>query len=623
MDAAAAPRRGAVFSSRRSMDPNPLAIIAFATALGLLVCSIANTLSRAGDAPPALLYWCGILLIALPIFYRLTSEQASVGERLFLVCLLGLSLYGVKLVRDAPIFTFADEALHGYNSNQISHHHHLFHVNPILETSSYYPGLEGATSALRTMTGLSAYAAGAIVIGAARLTAMSAMFVLFRRVSGSARIAGIGVAVFTGNFNFLFWSAQFSYQSMALPLLLLLLFAVVELELGPRVTRGAWRAVAALAIAAVVVTHHVTSFAVDAILIALSVVAATVRRVPKPPNPWPLAALAVALTGIWLVVVASSTVGYLSPIITNAIESSLHTAAGEAPTRDIFQGASPTVEPTPALARGIAILAIVLLALGLPFGLRTVWRRYRTQPMALLFGLGAIGFFGALALRLAPAAWETGNRASEFLFIGLAFVLGCVGLELWRPRAAPWLGRALMTGALAIVLVGGAISGWPWDSQLARPVRAHSEDGPTISSPPLAMAEWAEENVSGGRFGALTADARLLLEPGDKMVFSDFTADLVDIIPAPVLTGYQLSLLRSHHIRFVVVDVRAVSKDGIRGFFFSEADSPKSAWLPRSMATKFETVPGVTRIYDSGSIVIYDLDGEPLAAGSNGATPSS
>ena len=373
----------------------------------------------------------------------------------------------MKLVRDAPIFTFADEPIHGYNSNLISHHDHLFHANPILETSRYYPGLEGATSALRSLTGLSAYGAGAFIIGAARLAAMSAMFVLFWRVSGSGRIAGIGVAVFTGNFNFLFWSAQFSYQSLALPLLLLVLLAAVELELGPRAARGAWRALAALAIAAVVITHHVTTYAVDAVLIALSVVAATIRRVPRPPNPWPLAALAVALTALWLVLVAGSTVGYLSPIISDAITSALNTASGNAPTRDLFQGASEYVEPTPpTIARGIAILAVLLLGLGLPFGLRTVWRRYRTQPVALLFALGAIGFFGTLALRLVPAAWETGNRASEFLFIGLAFVLGCIGLERWRPLSAPWLGRALTAGALAIVLVGGAISGWPWDSQM-------------------------------------------------------------------------------------------------------------------------------------------------------------
>ena len=31
-------------------------------------------------------------------------------------------------------------------------------------------------------------------------------------------MAGLGVAIYTGNFNFLFWGAQFSYESLALPL---------------------------------------------------------------------------------------------------------------------------------------------------------------------------------------------------------------------------------------------------------------------------------------------------------------------------------------------------------------------------------------------------------------------
>lgn len=592
--------------------------IALAAGAGLLVCSVANSLSRATEAPSPLIYWAGILLIATPIFYRLTSRRASPRERLALVCLLGLSLYGVKLVRDAPIFTFSDELIHAYNSNQISQHHHLFEANPVLEISPYYPGLEGATSALRTLTGLSSFGAGAIVIGAARLTMMSAMFVVFWLVSRSDRIAGLGAAIFTGNFNFIFWSAQYSYESLALPLFMVILLAVVELELAPRAARGTWRLLAAIAIAAVVVTHHITSYAVAATLIAISAVAASIRRVPRPANPWPLAVLAIALTVVWLLVVASATVGYLSPVLGDALKSTLHTATGEAPARQLFQGTTVTVEATPLLARGVSLLAVLLLAIGLPFGLRTVWRRYRMQPVAAVFAAAAIAFFGALALRLAPQAWETGNRASEFLFIGLAFVLACVGLKAWRPRFAPWLGRALMAGALAIVLMGGAITGWPWDSQLALPLRARAADR-TIVSPPLGTAEWAKREVRGGRFAALTADARLLLDPGGKSVVSDYSADVADILPAPELATWAVPVLRENDVRFVVTDQRAVSEDGTRGYYFSIADSPRNALLPRSAVTKFEAAPGVERIFDNGTIVVYDLDGPRSPRGEAGS----
>jgi hypothetical protein len=346
----------------RWIGANPFAPIVFAAGTGLLACSAANALSRAAEAPSPLLYWAGVLLIALPIFYRLTSSEASAGERLALVCLLGLTLYGVKLVRDAPIFTFSDELIHAFNSNQISQYHHLFHPNPVLNISRYYPGLEGATSALRTLTGLSSFAAGAIVIGAARLTITSAMFMLFWRVGKSPRIAGIGAAVFAGNFNYLFWSVQYSYESLALPILMMVLLAVVEAELAPRAARGAWRLLAAIGIAAIVVTHHITSYATVATLAALSLAGAIVQRATKPQNPWPLAVLALVLTLFWLFVVASATFGYLSPVLSHALSSTLHTAAGEAPARGLFQGNTPTIGATPPLARGVALLAVVLLA---------------------------------------------------------------------------------------------------------------------------------------------------------------------------------------------------------------------------------------------------------------------
>ena len=48
---------------------------------------------------------------------------------------------------------------------------------------------------------------------------MAALFVLFTRVSGSARLAGIAVMIYAGNSNFLFWGAQYSYESLSLPLL--------------------------------------------------------------------------------------------------------------------------------------------------------------------------------------------------------------------------------------------------------------------------------------------------------------------------------------------------------------------------------------------------------------------
>ena len=323
----AAPAAGVAKS--RAASIGHFAPIALAVGLGLLICSVADALSRATLAHAMPVYWVGVLVIALPLLYRLTSEEASVRERLALVCLLGLALYAVKVMRDAPIYTFSDELAHAYNAEQISTHNHLFHHNPILSVTPRYPGLEGAASALMSLTGLSSFVAGVLLIGSARLVMVAAMFFLFRRVSGSARIAGLGAAAFAGNFNFFFWDAQFSYESLALPLLLMAMMALAEREASSRTLLGAWAVPVLLATAAIVVTHHLTSYALVVVLTGLALATWWVRRDWRPPNPWPFAVVAFGLSLAWLVVVASSTIGYLSPVLSDAVTAIVeHRLAG-------------------------------------------------------------------------------------------------------------------------------------------------------------------------------------------------------------------------------------------------------------------------------------------------------
>jgi len=581
-----------------------LAPIALCSGLGVLLCAFVNSLARQQLGPNSALLWLGVLLIALPILYRLTSRDASPTERLILVCLLGLSLYAVKLVRDAPFFTFSDEFVHAFNADQIATHHHLFRFNPILRVTPSYPGLESATSALMTITGVSNYWAGTVLVGAARLSLAAGLFLLFGRISGSARTAGLAAAIYAGNFNFLYWGAQFSYESLSLPLFVIVLMAIAERGASPREWTRDWAAPIVLGISAIVVTHHLTSYSLAVFLAALAITYWLVRSDWSWPNPWRYAAFAAALATVWVLAVADATFGYLSPVIDDALKSIFDTASGEAPARGLFQGKGSAVPDTPLLARAVALLAVALLAAALPFGLLRLWRRYRDKPFAIVFGVAAIAFFATLILRLAPAAWETGNRAGEFLFIGLAFVISLAGVQNWAPQGRAWLGRATATAGIGLVIVGGAIAGWPWDLQLSTPVRASAE-GRTISSPPLGLAEWARDNIAEDkRLASSIADARLLLAPGEKVTLTGKTPDIQDLLLEEAFGGWELPLLRENDVRYVVTDSREIASDATRGYTFSEEGEPV---LPRSAIVKFGQLAGTTRIYSNGVISVYDL----------------
>jgi hypothetical protein len=600
--AVARPRRASAFRLA------PLAATTLLAGLGLLICAYGETLSRGLEPHAMEVYWVGVLVMALPIFYRLTGRDATPTERLALVCLLGMSLYLIKVMRDSPVFTFNDELIHAYNANQIADHHHLFHSNPILEVTPYYPGMEGATSAIASISGLSTYVSGTILIAAARLTLMASLFFLFRRISGSPRTAGLGTAIYAGNFNFFFYGAQYSYESLALPLLLFALMLLAEREQRPLREMRQWAVPLGLGLAAIVVTHHLTSYATAGVLVALAIADAILRRTWRPPNPWRYAIFVVIIAAGWLTVVGSSTVGYLEPPLKGAFEAIFQTIGGEAPPRGLFQGgAGAEVAATPPFARALSLLAVGVLTIALPFGLVRIYHRHRRNAFAIIFALAGVGFFVTLALRLAPAAWETGNRASEFFFVGLAFVVATAGFEARNYGRLQPLARPALALALALILFGGAVSGWPWDVQLAKPVKVEAEGG-TITSPPLAMAEWAAREVEGGVFAAQTADANLLLDPGDKEVFSGPSPDVEDILKEPTMPSWQLPLLRENGIEYVVVDRREISLDGIRGYYFSErGETP--ALFPIGVVRKFSELAEFSTIYTNGPITVFRREG--------------
>ena len=573
-----------------------------------MACAYGNALSREFAGGADLVYWAGLALLIAPTLFRLTSVSASPRERFALIGLLALSLYLVKVIRDPMLFTLPDEPIHAYNANKVLETNHLFNGNSILPVTSNFPGLAGATSALAMLSGFSVYVSGTILIGVAKVTFCLALFILFERVGGSAWMAGLAVAVYAASSNFVYFGNQYAYESLSLPLMAVLLAALASREVAGKRDARAWLVPIALVISAIVVTHHLTSYAMVVVLLVYAIACrfASGRR----PTPWPIFAFAVAATLAWLLVVASSTVGYLSPVLTSAFEATIETASGEAAPRTLFHSStgSPIVE-TPVVARLVSIAAVGLLGLGFLFGLRRTWRMRKVQPFALLFCLGAVGFFGALALRFAPAAWETGNRAGEFFFIGLAFV-GAVGamarlgpggrFRAWRPALAT---------ALVVAVVGGAIAGWPWEAQLAKPLRITST-GQDLDSEPVALGDWAKAHRPDGRFGALASDSRMLLTPGGAWAITDATDGIEPILEEPKLADWMLPGLREDEIRYLVTDRRGVANSNITGYAFTEGGSESGRLQSRSSSAKFARLK-IGRLYDSGRIVVYDIGNHP------------
>ena len=593
-------------TARRIGPGTRSALLVLSTAAGLMLVSAADALSRSGHPHGSVLFWLGLLAIFVPVAARLTSASPSRNERVALLVLLGLASYLVKVFRDPFRFLYADEFVHQYNALSILSTHSLFHENPILPATAAYPGLEAPTAALSALTGLSTFAAGLIVIAVARLIMTFGLFLLYETVTGSGRVAGLAAALYAASPHYLFFIADFSYESFALPIAILALAAALRARPPSGAGKRAWLVVALILTAGVVVSHHMTSYALIVTLLAVCLIPLPWLH-QRTRRPWIVAIAAIVLTAAWLVLVARKTVGYLSPVVLGALRETIRTFQGESRARQLFGSANHAAQG-PAWEHYVAFLSAVLVAVVVPFGARIVWRRYRDRPAALVFALAAVGYVASLALRLVPAAWETAARASEFLFIGAGFTLAL--FTIWVLERSPSLAaRAGLVLAAVVLVIGGVVSTTSSSTRLAQPYRV-SVRGAELEPQAAAAAQWASRALgSGNRVAAEAADGRFFLVDGRQHVFVGNRPPIATILRTRPLYRWQIAVLRRYGIRYVVTDAQPPSMDISDGYYFFPGNDSHTGL---AFAGKKFGRAGAHPIYDSGDIVVYDLEGAGL-----------
>ena len=134
-------------------------------AVGLILVALANALSRSGEGQYEILLWAGVLTLIVPVAVRLASAAPTRRERISLVLLSVLGLYLMKVLHSPQEFIFSDELVHLHNVNSILQNGTLFNSNSILSVTPLYPGLETITAAFASLSGLSAFSAGLMIIG--------------------------------------------------------------------------------------------------------------------------------------------------------------------------------------------------------------------------------------------------------------------------------------------------------------------------------------------------------------------------------------------------------------------------------------------------------------------------
>lgn len=621
---------GRIIGLARASSPGergPLGLAeAFATISGcvLLVClAYAGGRWHAGWAPA--LYWAGEVLLLGAAFYFGLSRRTDWRARAGAVLLFAGAQSIISWSYSPDRFRYSDELQHVRTLLSILHTHHLFGANPSLPVSPQYPGLESATVAVRQTTGLSSFVSGLVVVGVAHLLLAAALLLLFRRLAGSQRGAAAAALIYMlGTDQAII--RLFVYEALALPFLVLALHFAVHASstADPRLERRGWLRPAALAVACaavVTVTHHVTAIAL-VILLGLIGVGLIFLRSDR----WSgrrflaIAGASFAMVAAWIGLVSPKTLNYLGGPLRDAaygLFSSGGAGAGSAP------GTEPGVVERAVSLSG-PVLTVVFLLAGVGY---VLLRDHRSKTvLRRVWFIGSLTYFVVLVIRVfAAQGTELAGRSLTYTSLFSALVVGAAMSSLDRPTPGPTVVRRggarrlrqarirRSAAAVAAILIG--VSG------LASAIPPAYERLPGRFHPDAFESGVDALNVSAARW------SRDALGPNNH-VFGDFTTAtlwgtigeqdtsrvglaLNEQFVAPEFDPKLPAAFTDFDIRYLVVDRRISTLRPVTGSYFATPDNaqerPRDSPLPASAVTKFNRIPGVSRVYDNGSVRVYDL----------------
>lgn len=631
-------------SSRRRYRLGLAPLLALVVAGGLALVAAGNNAARLGEPGGETLFWAGLLSIYLPLTLRLFGRSASREERLTIAVLLGVGLYLVKVLHGPSGFALHDEFASWRGVWDLERTGHLFTANPLIGNFSVYPGMTAVTAALSQLSGLSTFASALLLIGVARVTTIVALFLILERAAGSARVAGIAIAVYACNPSILYFDSQFGYESLALalaPVLMLVVMRGAGFDRRPRFPPVAG-SVAALALlsAGLVVTHHLTTYAMVAFLALWCVLVTLVeRRSPLAQLLGPawlrgggrsLAAklrarlrvgpalgflvLGALAAGWFAFVSGGATRDELGGVFADAAGSAFDLVFGGSGAKTLFKAGNGEVDPL--LVRLLGLASVGILVAVIPLGAWRVWHSERARPLSLALATVALLYPVTLVPRLTQAGSEISQRASEFVFVGVGFVAALLFVHLTRAggrlRSGAW--AVLATALAGLVFVGGVILGSSPVTRQPGPFEVGASSR-SIGPQGFAAASYAAEY--------LPRDSRILVDAPNGLLLGSYghlDPVLGSIRGIPVTTVFfsrrfdaaVRTVIVRNAIDYVVVDRRLSHALPVDGHYYERGEPgafERTRPVSRAALRKFERVPGIGKVFDNGPIVIYDTTG--------------
>jgi hypothetical protein len=586
----------------------PVGVVALTAAMGVVLAAVAYTESRLGHSTspwPDRIYWLGQALIVAPFLISvLARRRLPPAEAAALVVIITVAEYLIKVAYSPRAFTFPDELEHWRSTVNVMSTGRLFTTNYELPISPQYPGLEEVTSALSSVTGLSPFICGIVIAGLAHLLFVCLLYLLFREIGRSHRLAAVAIAFYATNSHFQYFDSIFGYQTLALAFLALCLFATMRASKSVgRTSKSGWVAVSVAATVATVVTHHVTSYVLVAILLLLALSALLISKSRLAILPGSLAVLAAAAVAAWVTLAAPGTVAYFFPVFTDIRQGLAGlVSAAHAHTASLSGG--------PLGDRVLSGAATVVVSGLSPIGWWRTWKGARHSPWIVAVAIASAAWFVVVAVRLGvPDGSELAGRAATFVYLPAAF-MAAVGVAHILETSRDRMKAAVACAALFTLLTfDGLANGWPpyWE-RLPGPYEVAAFER-SVEPEEISSAVWALDHLGpGNRFATDGGNQPVLGAYG----YQNPVRNSSYLYESAGFSSAAASNVQDQSIRYVLVDLRLSKELPASGSYFLGSTGATTVLRAADLA-KFNHIVGISRVYDSGDIIIYDLHGSAYA----------
>jgi hypothetical protein len=585
----------------------PLSVITLIVAIGVFVSCMGYAAGRAGNGPNSesgvALYWLGQVLILVPIAGRLLSRRPLSNSGIItLITVLTIAEYLLKCTYDPLGFAFNDEFLHYRGTVNMLTSGKLFELNYGLPIGTYYPGLEEVTSALISATGLSVFQAGLVVAGIAHLLYILFLYLAFVVAIRSHRIAGIAVLIYFAAPSLTTFNSMFIYETLGLAFMAMCIVAALRsaIEKSPTIRRR-WFIVAVMCIFATVITHHVTSYMLTALLLLVAVASRFTGSRNTAMRFGLLGGISLLSVAGWIVLTWPNTWDYFSPTVVGMAQSLTAVTNGGS------SGAvSTSTNPAPnELLEYSAVLAITAL---IAFGSWQAWKRHRRHPWIIGMMIGAtLGWILSLGIRFATAdGQELAGRAATFIYIPVSVIVALALTRLVNSVAVRRYGATVtvvVVAAIVGLVIDGLANGWPpfWE-RLPGPHEVASFEA-SVDPQEVAISNWSLAQLGPGNI--IASDQGIypvLIGYGDQ----NPSGNPAPFYSTPTWTPLIAAQASGLNIQYVETDIRTTQQLPPSGNYFPQTVGTGQK-IPLAAITKYNHIEGVARVYDDGTINFYSL----------------